>query len=101
MIMIEERLTTKERGEIMSHIEREAKSFGDTAVTEEIYTDIYQMAMRETGAYSMDYVDHKYLSAMHEAIDNYKLPSYLVDKMEKRKTEDGKNNSTDGDSELG
>ena len=100
MIMIEERLTTKERCEIMSHIDRKAKSFGDTVITEEIYTDIYQMAMREAGAYSLDFMNPKYLYNMHEAIDSYDLPSYLADKMEEGKTDDGKNDRPNGDHEL-
>ena len=100
MIMIEECLSVKERCEIMSHIERKAKSFGDTVITEEIYTDIYQMAMREAGAYGMDFVNPKYLYAIHEAIDAYELPNYLTDKMEEGNTDESKNDSTDGNSEL-
>lgn len=101
MIMIEDRLTVKERCEIMSHIERKAKMFGKTAATDDIYTDIFNMAMRESGTYGIDYVNPKYLYAVHEAIDSYELPSYLMDKMEEGKTNDGENNSADGNSELG
>lgn len=101
MIMIEDRLTVKERCEIMAHIDRKAKSFGNTATTDEIYADIFSMAMREAGTYGIDYVNPKYLYAVHEAIDSYELPSYLMDKMEEGKTNDGENNSTDGNSDLG
>lgn len=78
MITIEERLTVKDQCGLMSHIERKAQEVGET---EEIYKDIYQMSMRESGAYSMDCVNPKYLYAMHEAIDRYELPSYLEGKM--------------------
>lgn len=77
-IMIEERLSVKDQCELMSHIERKAHEMGNT---EEIYKDIYQMVMREAGAYNMEYVSHKYLYAMHEAVDGYELPSYLESKM--------------------
>ena len=101
MIMIEDRLTVKERCEIMSHIESKAKMFGKTAATDDIYPDFFNMAMRESGTYGIDYVNPKYLYAIHEAIDAYELPSYLMDKMEEGKTNDGENNSTDGNSDLG
>lgn len=87
MIMIEDRLTVKDRCEIMSHIERKAKTFGDTVATDDIYTDIFNMAMREAGVYGMDSVNPKYMYAMHEAIDNYELPDYLLDKMKEGKSE--------------
>ena len=98
--MIEVRLTVKERCEIMSHIERKTNTFGKTAATDDIYTDIFNMAMRESGTYGIDYVNPKYLYAVHEAIDSYELPSYLMDKMEEGKTNDGENNSADGDFKL-
>lgn len=97
MNMIQECLTVKEQCEFMSHIERKAQELGNT---EEIYKDIYQMALRESGAYSLDYVKPKYLYNMHEAIDSYDLPSYLADKMEEGETDDGKNDSPNGDHEL-
>lgn len=97
MITIQERLTVKEQCGLMSHIERKAQEMGNT---EEIYNDIYKMALRESGTYSLDYANPKYLYNMHEAIDSYDLPSYLVDKTEEGKTNDGKNNSTNGDPEL-
>ena len=101
MIMIEDRLAIKDRCEIMAHIDRKAKSFGNTATTDEIYADIFSMAMREAGTCCMDFVNPKYLYAIHEAIDAYELPSYLMDKMEEGKTNDGENNSADGNSDLG
>lgn len=74
MIAIEERLTVKEQCELMGHIEEKAREMGDT---EEIYKDIYHMALREAGVYNMDYVNPKYLQAMHDAINFYELPNYL------------------------
>lgn len=101
MIMIEDRLAIKDRCEIMAHIDRKAKSFGNTATTDEIYADIFSMAMREAGTCCMDFVNPKYLYAIHEAIDAYELPNYLTDKMEEGNTDESKNDSADGNSDLG
>lgn len=89
MITIEEHITIKDQCEIMAHIDRKAKSFGNTATTDEIYADIFSMAMRESGAYSLNFANPKYLYAMHDAIDSYELPNYLAEKMVERKTNDG------------
>lgn len=86
MITIEDHITIKDQCEIMAHIERKARSFGED---EEIYSDIYRMTLRESGAYSLDFANPKYLYDMHEAIDSYELPSYLAEKMVERKTNDG------------
>ena len=86
MITIEDHITIKDQCEIMAHIERRARSFGED---EEIYSDIYHMALRESGSYSLDFANPKYLYAMHEAIDSYELPNYLSEKMVERKTNDG------------
>lgn len=101
MIMIEERLSVKNRCELMSHIERKAKAFGNTVAEDDIYADIFNMAMREAGAYGMDSVNPKYLHAMHEAIDSYELPNYLLDRIKEGETNDDENNRTNGDTELG
>ena len=79
MITIEDHITIKDQCEIMAHIERKAKSLGGS---EDVYSDIYRMALRESGAYSLDFANPKYLYNMHETIDSYDLPSYLADKME-------------------
>lgn len=86
MITIEDHITIKDQCEIMAHIERKARLFGED---EEIYSDIYRMALRESGAYSLDFANPKYLYDMHEAIDSYELPNYLAEKMVERKTNDG------------
>lgn len=86
MITIEDHITIKDQCEIMAHIERKAKSLGGS---EDVYSDIYRMTMRESGAYSLDFANPKYLYAMHEAIDSYELPNYLAEKMVERKTNDG------------
>lgn len=86
MITIEDHITIKDQCEIMAHIERKARSFGED---EEIYSDIYRMTLRESGAYSLDFANPKYLYDMHEAIDSYELPNYLAEKMVERKTNDG------------
>lgn len=101
MIIHEKRLSIKEQCKIMAHIERKARKVAGLSIADKVYADIFQMAMREAGAYGLDYVDPRYLSAIHKAIDNYKLPSYLADEMEEGETDDGENNSSDGDSELG
>ena len=49
----------------------------------------------------MDSVNPKYLHAMHEAIDSYELPNYLLDRIEEGETNDDENNRTNGDTELG
>lgn len=80
MIEIVKEISIKEKCEIMSHIERKAKSISDItdpSATERLYEDIYNMAMRESGSCGIDYIKPEFLYAVHEAIDTYTLPAWL------------------------
>ena len=80
MIEIAKEISIKEKCEIMSHIERKVKSISDIAdfsAMEKVYEDIYNMAMRESGAFGIEYVKPEFLYATHEAIDAYTLPAWL------------------------
>lgn len=73
-------ITIKEMCRIMSHIERKVRTIPETSdsdIEEKVYRDIFNQAMRESGACSLDFIKPEYLYAIHEAIDCYELPAYL------------------------
>ena len=43
------------------------------------------MAMRESGAFGLEYVRSEFLYAIHEAIDTYALPAWLKNNEQRRK----------------
>lgn len=80
MIEVAKELSIKEKCEIMSHIERKVKSISsiaDSSEEEKVYEDVYNMAMRESGVFRLEYVRPEFLYAIHEAIDTYVLPAWL------------------------
>lgn len=80
MIEIAKEISIKEKCEIMSHIERKVKSISgiaDSPEEEKVYEDVYNMAMRESGAFGLEYIKPEFLYAIHEAIDTYTLPAWL------------------------
>lgn len=81
MIEIERTLNIQERCELMSYIDKKAKEVIESKSlqkkSEEVYKDIYEMAIRQTGAFSLESAEAKYLKAIHSEIFNYRLPAYL------------------------
>ena len=83
MITIETQLNPRQKCEIMAHIDRKARSLlselyeSDQDVTDAVYADLMEMALREAGSISIDSIDTAYLADIHEMIDTYMLPAYL------------------------
>ena len=91
MIEIMQEISIREKCKIMSHIERkcEATLKAETKYEEEVYKDIYNQALREAGAYSLDSIDVCFLFAVHDAIDCYQLPQALEQKIMHERKEEG------------
>ena len=88
MIEVVKVLSVKEKCEIMCHIERKVKSISgiaDSTEEEKVYEDVYNMAMRESGAFGLEYARPEFLYAIHEAIDTYALPAWLKNNEQSRK----------------
>lgn len=85
--MINDRhINTKEKCEILGHITRkvsEMSNIPDMNTESRIYDDLLSMALREAGAYSIDYVESRFLYCIHDAIDCYQFPQHLREKIEK------------------
>ena len=100
-------ISVKDACGVMEHIKRKAESIctSNSGAEEKVYSDIYRQALRESGAYSVESILRKYLSAVHSAIDAYTLPKIMeaeiIQAMEKEDAEDAKDDSSDGDTELG
>ena len=75
-------ITTKDMCELMSHIDRKAKEILErhpTATAVDVYEDLARQVKREAGAYRFETADAKYLYAMHEAIDCYGVPAWMLE----------------------
>lgn len=89
-------ISVKEMCEVMSHIERKVNRISgipDSETEEKIYRDIYRLALRESGAYSVESLNPNYLYAIHEAIDCYEIPAYIEERINYR-NENRKDDST-------
>ena len=75
-------ISIKELCEFYGHIDRKAKEITEKhpMVSEnDMYSDIARQAIREAGAYSIETANAKYLYAMHEAIDCYGVPAWMLE----------------------
>lgn len=91
-------ITIKEMCEVMAHIDRKAKMMDgiyDSKKEDEVYKDLYKQTLRESGSYSLDTIEPKYLYAIHDAIDCYTLPACI-----RKRDRNDEDNSTDGNNEL-
>lgn len=85
-------ITIKDLCELTGHITRAAQHIIENAelkanvADEDIYKDIARQVMRESGSYNLETADKKYLYEMHEAIDSYVVPAWML---EERRGRDG------------
>lgn len=94
-----ERITVKDMCRVMTHIDQKVRTISEIMSTkeeDEVYKDVYQQALRESDAYSLDSIEPRYLYDIHEAIDCYTLPAHM-----RKEHDNAKDNRTDGNSELG
>lgn len=87
MVEIEKTLSIKLQCELMACIDKKAKTIIESkslrGKDEEIFSDIYKMAIREAGSYSLESAEEKYLKAIHNAVLSYRLPAYLETESQK------------------
>ena len=71
MVEIEKTLSIKLQCELMACIDKKAKTIIESkslrGKDEEIFSDIYKLALLEAGAYSLESAEEKYLKAIHKA----------------------------------
>ena len=84
-------ISIKDACGIMAHVKQKAESICTMtgAIEENVYKDIYWQALRESGAYTLERIPYRFLSAVHNAIDSYKLPKVIEAQIVKRMEEDG------------